>query len=198
MPDDVSMDRDPLDETADWWRLYVVGVLGLVAGVLVLLRPDHSLVTLSVITGIFVLVDGLVAIAAAVVRRDQSDSVALVLGVLGVVGGAALIRHPIAGITAVAFILGIWLLAAGAVRLVAALDAREHRGRRLAAAAVLIVSGVLIISTPDIGYTTLTLFAGIGLLAYGVAMLALGRVMHGLRRLDERPVTDADAGVVAS
>lgn len=190
MPD-VSMDRHPVDGAADWWRLYVIGVLGLVAGVVVLVRPGHSLVALSVITGIFVLADALVAIVAAVVRRDESDSVALVLGVLGVVAGAALVRHPIGSITAVAFFLGIWLLAAGVVRLVAALDAPEHRGRRIAAGAALIVSGALIVSTPHIGYTTLALFAGIGFLAYGIAMLALGRVMHGLRGLEERPGPDA-------
>lgn len=196
MHDDISMDhRDSFGEPSDSWRLYIVGALALAAGVVVLVRPGHSLVALSVVTGVFVLADALVAIAGAVVRRDETDSVALVLGVLGVVVGAALVRHPISSITAVAFFLGVWLLAAGVVRLVAALDAPEHRGRRIVAAAVLIVCGVLILSTPHIGYTTLALFAGSAFVAYGVAMLALGRVMHRLRRLGERPVPDAGAVV---
>jgi hypothetical protein len=51
--------------TWGWWLLVLVGVLGVVAGVIILAKPGSSLQTLAVIAGIFLLVDGIFELAAA-------------------------------------------------------------------------------------------------------------------------------------
>jgi uncharacterized membrane protein HdeD (DUF308 family) len=97
---DVRTTRDQLNElTWAWWLMLLVGVLGVVAGVLVLAKPSNSLATLAVICGVFALVDGILI-------EDDGFAAAL-LGILGIVIGILLIRHPIHGVTAVALLVGI-------------------------------------------------------------------------------------------
>ena len=105
------------------------------------------------------------------------------LGVLSVVVGLLLIRHPIQGVTAVALLLGVWLVAAGVVRLIGAFEDPEHRGRRIVSAAVLGVAGVIIVASPHIGYATLALIAGLGFIAYGLSLLVLGWSLRVVREL---------------
>jgi uncharacterized membrane protein HdeD (DUF308 family) len=63
-----------------------------------------------------VLIDGIVAIVAPLGPDTENRGLVAILGVVRVVVGILLIRHPIAGVTAVALLLGIWLIAAAVVR----------------------------------------------------------------------------------
>jgi uncharacterized membrane protein HdeD (DUF308 family) len=176
---DSSLGSDGLHQlTSDWWVALVVGAISLAAGVIVLAKPSNSLATLAVVAGVFVLLDGIFALANALSRRTESRGLVAILGVLSVVVGTILIRHPIRGVTAIALLVGIWLIAAGVVRLVAAFEVDEHRLRRVGVALVLGIAGVVIVASPHIGYATLALIAGLGFIGYGAGMLLLGWAMH--------------------
>lgn len=182
-----ALAREVSEVTRSWWLVAVMGVLSVVAGIVVLAKPGDSLATLAVIAGIFILVDGLAELVAALATRTEGRGLVAVLGVLSVVVGLLLIRHPIHGVTAVALLLGLWLVAAGVVRLIGAFEEPEHRGRRIASALVLGVAGVVIVASPHIGYATLALVAGLGFIAYGLSLLVLGwslRVVRELARPD--------------
>src|SRR5437879_1733905 len=117
--------------TAGWWLLALIGALSIVAGVLILLKPSDSLATLAVIAGIFLLVQGILELAASLMHRAQSRGMAALLGALTLIVGVLLIRHPIQGVTAVALLLAIWLMAVGLVRSVAAFEIDQHRAWNL-------------------------------------------------------------------
>jgi uncharacterized membrane protein HdeD (DUF308 family) len=170
--------------TWGWWLALLIGALSVAAGVIVILKPSNSLATLAVIFGIFILVDGIVGLAAALSGDTQNRGLLAVLGALSVIAGVLLIRHPLGGVKAVALLLGIWLIAAGVVRFVAAFAAWEHRLWRILVALVLVIFGVVIVSSPHIGYATLAVIAGIGFISYGIGMLALGWAMHRVRRAE--------------
>jgi len=166
------------DLTMGWWLALLIGVISIVAGAIVLAKPDNSLKTLAVIAGVFVLVDGIFALAASLSRHTESRGLVAILGVLSVIVGTLLIRHPIGGIAAIALLLGIWLIAAGVVRFVLAFELPDHRWRRIAAAVVMAIAGIVIVGSPHIGYATLALIAGLGFIGYGAGMLLLGWAMH--------------------
>jgi uncharacterized membrane protein HdeD (DUF308 family) len=172
---------DPRDLTWGWWLALLIGVLSIAAGVLVLLKPSNSLETLAVILGIFILIDGLIEIAAALIGRTRNRGLLALLGVLSVIAGVLLIRHPLTGVRAVALLLGIWLIAAGLVRFISAFESPEHRLWRIGVALVLAIFGIVIVSSAHIGYATLALITGLGLICYGIGMLALAWVMHAAR-----------------
>ncbi|HEX4186614.1 MAG TPA: HdeD family acid-resistance protein [Solirubrobacteraceae bacterium] len=176
-----TLTNDDLHEsTLAWWLFIVVGLLSIAAGVVVLAKPGDSLTTLAVIAGIFVLVDGVFDLAASFSRRTANRGLAAIIGVVDIVVGVLLIRHPIGGVLAIALLIGIWLIAMGVVRMVAAFE-REHRVWNIIVALIELVAGIVIVSSPPIGFATLALLVGISFIANGVATFVLGWVMHSLR-----------------
>jgi uncharacterized membrane protein HdeD (DUF308 family) len=167
--------------TSLWWLTILVGVLGVVAGVIVLLKPSNSLATIAVVIGIFAVIDGIVSLVRAIVGDTASRGLSVLIGVLGLIVGLLLIRHPIHGVTAVAILFGIWLIAMGAIRLVLVFSAGGHRVWRAVVAIVELVAGIVIVSSPGIGITTLAILVGIALIVNGVALAAAGFVLHGAR-----------------
>ena len=170
------------EATWAWWLAVVVGLMAIVAGVIVIAKPSDSLKTLAVISGIFVLLDGVLDLIAALIGGAENRGLAAVLGVVSAIVGVLLIRHPISGVTFIALLLAVWLIAAGVVKLVVAFDAEEHRARRIVVALVLTIAGIVIAANPNIGYATLALLTGIGFICYGVAMLIVGWAMRLARR----------------
>ncbi len=176
-----------------WWLALLIGAVSIVAGIIVILKPSNSLSTLAVIFGIFILIDGIVELVAALSGDTQNRGLLGVLGALSVIAGVLLIRHPLGGVKAVALLLGIWLIAAGVVRLVAALAFPGNRLWRTLVAVVLGIFGVVIVSSPHIGYATLALIAGICFISYGLGMLAVGWTMHAIRHGAVPSESDASA-----
>jgi len=173
--------------TGGWWLLLLVGVLSIAAGVIVLFKPGDSLATLAVIAGIFLLVDGILELAASLMHGTQSRGSLALLGVLTAIVGVLLIRHPIGGIAAVALLIGIWLIAVGVVRVIAAFEVDENRGWNIFAGALELLAGIVIVSDPNIGFATLALLVGIGFILNGLGMLAVGWSLHTLRGAAEAP-----------
>ena len=162
-----------------WVLGLVLGLLSIAVGVVVLLEPDHSLPTLAVITGIFMLVDGLVGIALVLLVAREERAFIAVLAVLDIVIGTLLIRHPVRGVEVIALLLGIWLIATGLVRALAgAMD--EPRVWRIVSGLILLIAGVVIVANPDIGYGTLAVISGIGFVGYGIALIVTELDRHYL------------------
>jgi uncharacterized membrane protein HdeD (DUF308 family) len=168
--------------TTGWWLLLVVGALSVVAGVIILFKPSDSLATLAVVAGIFVLVQGIMELVASFSRRTQNRGLVAVVGVLSAIVGILLIRHPIAGVAAIALFIGIWLVAVGVVRLVVAFDEPAQRTWNFVVGALEIIAGVVIVASPDIGFATLALLVGIAFIVNGIGLLGLGSALHNLRR----------------
>ena len=180
MSDDIEAPRDAMTEVARaWWLLVVVGVASAVAGVILVTKPSNSLATLAVIVGIFLLIDGIVELVSSFGRPAEGRAVAVIVGLLGVIIGIILIRHPTHAVTAIGLLIGIWLVAAGVLRL---LRAVVVPGLLQAAIAVVeIVVGIVIVSDPHIGYATLAVLTGIWLILNGAGMIAAGLLVRKAR-----------------
>jgi len=157
-----------------WWTWFVAGLVTLGVGVLVLLEPGNSLKALAVIAGLYLLLDSVMAFVTTMGRDNEHRELTLLHAVLSLVIGLVLVRHPIETITAIAMLIGIWLIAVGAVRLVGVARDRQNAGPRLAIALVQLVGGIVIVANPNIGYGTLALIAGISLTLQGIGMIVLG------------------------
>lgn len=167
--------------TWGWWLLLLIGLVGVVAGVIILFKPSESLATLAVIAGIFLLLDGILELIDSVLRETPNRGLVALVGVLSAIIGVLLIRHPVGGVTAVALLIGIWLIAVGVIRFVTAFEEYENRGWHALAGAVELIAGIVIVANPDIGYTTLAILVGIAFILNGLAMAVLGWGMHKAR-----------------
>lgn len=166
-----------------WWVTLLVGVLSVIAGIILVFKPSNSLATLAVIFGIFLLIDGIGELIASLVGAVENRALAAIVGVLGVVVGIALIRHPFHGVAAIGLLIGIWLVAAGVVRLVRELVVGTRPVLGVLIALLEVFVGIAIVADPHIGYATLAVLTGIWLIFSGIGTVALGvairRELHG-------------------
>jgi len=174
-----------------WWLLLVAGLLGIAAGIIVLVQPEISLATLAVLAGIFLLVDAIFEIAAAIAGSVPGRGMLALVGVLSAIVGVLLIRHPINGVVAIALLLGLWLITIGVVRAMAAFEVREHRGWNLLLAAFEVIAGIVIVSSPDIGVATLAVLVGISFIVRGLGMCMVAWALHSAKDALDIPPTAA-------
>lgn len=172
---DIAGEREA-EPRLPWWLFLLVGAASVAAGAILVAKPSHSLATLAVVFGIFLLVDGLVELISSFGREEGSRALAAIVGLLAIVVGILLIRHPTHAVSAIGLLIGIWLIASGVLRL---LRAGVTGGLLRAAIAVLeIIVGIVVVSDPHIGYATLAILLGIWLIINGLAWIALGFVVR--------------------
>ena len=153
-----------------WWILALLGLLGIVAGVIVLAVPKISLSTLAVLTGIFFLIDGIVEVTSALVDAEENRALMAIFGAVTAIVGVILIRHPTHALTAIALLVGLWLLVAGLLRLIRTFSHHGARGASFALAALEMIAGIVIVSSPGIGLATLALLIGISFIVRGIML----------------------------
>ena len=118
---------DPREAAGAWWMFAIGGLIGIAAGVIVLVEPSISLATLAVIAGIFLLVDGIIELVWSLVNSVENRALTAIFGVVSAVIGVVLIRHPTGSVVVIALLLGLWLVIAGLLRLITALAVPRGR-----------------------------------------------------------------------
>jgi uncharacterized membrane protein HdeD (DUF308 family) len=174
-----------------WWLLLLVGLLCAAAGVIVLVQPDISLATLAVVAGIFLLIDGVYDVIVAIADRTEGSGMLALVGVISAIVGIILVRHPTGSVVAIALLLGIWLVCIGVVRLIRAFALVEYRGWNLLVAFVEIIAGIVIVSSPGIGVTTLAILVGIAFIVRGIGLCAAAWVLRAVRHGADAPTSAA-------
>ena len=173
----VEIRDERVDEpTFAWWLFLLVGLISVVAGGILVAKPSHSLATLAVVMGIFLLIDGIIELVMSLGHSEANRALAAIVGVLTIIIGILLIRHPTGAVSAIGLIIGIWLVAAGVTRLLRTIATGGLL--RLAIAVLEIVVGVVVVSDPRIGYATLAILVGIWLIVNGLAWIGLGFVVR--------------------
>jgi uncharacterized membrane protein HdeD (DUF308 family) len=173
---------EPQEAARMWWLLGLLGLASVAAGIVLVLRPSNSLQTLAVVFGIFLVLDGIVALLSSLAAHTEHRALAAIIGVLGIVVGIALIRHPLHGVNAIGLLIGLWLVAGGAVRVVRALTMSARPVLQLMLAVLELIVGIVIVSDPHIGYTALAVITGIWLILNGIGTAALGFTLHAADR----------------
>ena len=168
--------------TSFWWLFVLFGVVTLGVGVFFVVSPHETLSTFTVIAGIFLLVDGVLALLASIFNKGDGRGLLALIGVLSVLAGLVLIKKPFDTLVVFTLIVGVWFVAAGIVRLVVALGSPEARGGNIVTAILDLIAGVVILSWPDLGLATLAVIIGIVLILRGVFFIASG---WQLRKLND-------------
>ena len=178
----VSSSESASDARVLSWFLIVVGLLTLAVGVFFVASPHETLKVFTVIGGILLLVDGLLAIIGALVGVSESRGLLAMVGVLSVIAGVVLIKKPFQTLLVLVVILGIWLVVVGVARFVSAFSRREDRGVNIFVAIVDVIAGIVILSWPKPSLATLAVIFGIVLIIRGALFVYAGWLAHKLGR----------------
>ncbi len=162
-----------------WWILVLRGVLALVLGVLALFVPGVTALALALLFGAYALIDGIVAIVAAVrmSRAGGSWGWLLAEGIAGVVFGLAALAFPGITLLFLIYIVAAWAIVTGLTGISTAWRVREHiKGEWLwiVAGLLSIAFGCLVFFEPAYGlFAVVYTFAFYAILT-GVTFVGLG------------------------
>jgi uncharacterized membrane protein HdeD (DUF308 family) len=161
-----------------WWMILLRGLVAILFGIMVLAQPGISLVSLVIVFGAFVLVDGATNVITALGGRREHEHwwVLLFAGLAGIVLGVLTFVNP--GITALAllFYIAVWALVTGFMQIVAAIRLRKEIEGELwlgLAGLASVVFGTILIARPGAGALAVLWLIGVYAVAYGVLLLLL-------------------------
>jgi uncharacterized membrane protein HdeD (DUF308 family) len=169
-----------------WWALALRGVFAVLFGLLTFFMPGITLLTLVLLFGAYVLLDGIFDIVAAI--RSPSHHWALILeGIVGIIAGILTFTWP--GITAMVllYLVAFWAIFTGVLEIVAGIRLREV----LTGEIWLILMGVLsllfglfILIFPGAGALALLFWIGAYALVFGFMLIVLAFRLRGFRELE--------------
>lgn len=170
-----------------WWYPVVRGVIAVALGAVVMANPTASVVFLVRLLGVFVIVDGVVAVVDGVRQRGVEGGGStwrLVTGVLGLVVGAVLLFWPGATVGVLTIIVGIWAVVGGVLAALAAFGIRSVPGSGwqwgLFWGLVTVVFGLVLMFAPDKSVAVLAWIIGLYAVLSGVILVIAGFVVRSL------------------
>ena len=175
----------------NWWAIALRGVIGILFGIVAFALPGATMLSLVLLFSAYMLVDGVLAIVAAVraARKHERWGLLVLEGVVDI--ATAVIAFAWPGITVLAFVLLVaaWAIISGGLMLAAAwrLNADHGRWWLVLGGVASLVYGVLLIVAPMIGAVVLTWWIGAYALVFGAALLVLAFRLRAHK--DDHPAT---------
>lgn len=177
----------------NWWALGLRGAVAVLFGLVALLHPTIGFVALVALVGAWLLVDGVLAVVAAVVGTERRVRwwPLLAEGGTGIAAGAAAYLLPGLTVSALLYIVAAWAGLTGAFRVIAALRVRhaiEGEWLLMASGVLSLLFGALLATSPATGVVTLALGVGVFALLEGLMLLVLAARLYDEWRTYGSPV----------
>ncbi|GAA1695774.1 HdeD family acid-resistance protein [Fodinicola feengrottensis] len=171
-----------------WPMVGLRGLLAVLFGVVALVWPTISILTLAVLFGAYVLVDGISAIVHAFQHGATTARWGYVgLGALGIVAGILALLWPGLTVLVLVTLVGIWAVVTGVLEIAAALSMRRVVGSAsvlvIVVGALSVLAGILILVQPLAGAYGIALIIGAYAVIYGIALIALAWRLRAARKV---------------
>ena len=173
--------------TTRWWVVLLRGICAVVFGILALIWPGLTLLTLVLLYGAYALVDGVLSIAWGVAGRAAPHPwwVMILVGLLGVAAGIVTFLYP--GITAIvllaiiafaALVRGVFEIAAG-IRL-----RKEIEGEfwLILGGVLSIVFGIFLLLRPGVGALAMVWLIGSYAIVFGMVAIILAFRLRAVQK----------------
>lgn len=160
-----------------WKLLLTAGIISTVLGAIAIIVPPLASVTITYLVGILLLIGAVAYVAEAISRGSTGHRIwSALLAVLYVFAGVWLIINPVSGTITLTWILAIFFLLIGVLRLIAGIASRgkvPNAGWTIVNGVLSIVIAVLVIGDlPSSAAWAIGLLVGIQLLFDGFALIA--------------------------
>jgi uncharacterized membrane protein HdeD (DUF308 family) len=162
----------------NWGWIALRGVAALVFGLLTLLYPKITMVTLVLLFGAYALVDGVFSVISAITnRRSEPHWVALLIGGLAGIGiGIITFFTPRITATILLFFIAAWAIVTGIAQIAAGIRLRKvitGEWLLILSGVLSVVFGILLVLAPGAGALAVTLWIGAYAVALGILLIAL-------------------------
>jgi uncharacterized membrane protein HdeD (DUF308 family) len=160
----------------NWWLFTLRGVLGIIFGILALIFPGPTILSLVLLFSAYMLVDGIFGIISAVraIRRKEDRWGLLIFeGLLDIATGVVAFLWPALTVVAFVWLIAAWAIVSGGLMTAAGFRLNIEHGRwwLVLGGLLSLAYGVLLIITPLIGAVVFTWWLGAYALVFGVALV---------------------------
>jgi uncharacterized membrane protein HdeD (DUF308 family) len=158
-----------------WWLILLRGLVSILFGVLAFVWPGLTLVTLVLFYGAFMLIDGVLALAHAIMGGNVGSRWWLALvGVAGIVAGALTFMWP--GLTALLllFFIAGWAIALGVFQIIGAIRLRkeiDNEWTLILSGVISVLFGAILLVAPGAGALGLIWAIGSFAIVFGILMV---------------------------
>jgi uncharacterized membrane protein HdeD (DUF308 family) len=157
---------------------YSIGFISLVAGLVLLFRPDRELQIIAIILGFLFVVSGFSQVAEAVTthRKGSYWGLLVIRGLINFGIGLALIFWTGATLTAIIWLVGLDFVITGILAIIVSFMIGKDggRGSLLIEGLITIAIGIVIMAWPEATKNVLGVVIGIGLTLLGLLFLFSG------------------------
>jgi len=179
----VISDQDTLAAllAENWWAIALRGVLGIVFGLIALLLPGATMLSLVLLFAAYTFVDGLFGLISALRAARQHGRWGYLTfeAMVNIATAAIALLWP--GITVVAFVLlvAFWAILSGVLMLGAAFELHDGRAWLILGGLASVIYGGLLIAAPLLGAVVLTWWIGAYAIVFGFSLLVLAFRLRG-------------------
>jgi uncharacterized membrane protein HdeD (DUF308 family) len=161
----------------NWWALALRGLFAILFGIVALVLPGAVLISLALLFAAYLLVDGVLAIVAAIraAQRHERWGLLLAEGVVDILVGVVALLFPVGAVLAFVLMTAAWALVTGVLLIVAAAKLHRAHGRAwmVLSGVISVLFGMALVAAPLVGAVVLTWwFAGYAI-AFGVLLIVL-------------------------
>jgi uncharacterized membrane protein HdeD (DUF308 family) len=158
-----------------WWVFLLQGFAGIIIGLMLITEPGATLVALTTVLGFYWLITGVLALVQVFVDRATPWIWSLLAGLVGILAGLFVLRHPLVAAltvpTVLVIILGIQGLVIGAVQIIGGFKGGGIGPFILGA--IIILVGILLLGSPLAAALAVPLVFGVLLLIQGAGLMIL-------------------------
>ena len=169
----------------NWWAVALRGLAASLFGLLTIFLPGVTLVTLILLFGAYVLVDG-VFNAIAAFRSASHHWALLIEGLIGILAGIVTFAWPAMTAIALLYLIAFWAILTGAFEIAAGIRLRNviaNEWALILMGALSLLFGVFILFAPGAGALAIVLWIGVYALIFGILLLALAFRLRGFRHV---------------
>ena len=159
-----------------WWLLLVCGILCAICGIVVFCNPVKSYITISIVFGAVMLINGIVELVTAVTSRNLFllRGYNIMGGMLDLFIGLFLCSFPKLTLNLLPIILGVWLLYHSFMIMGLGSDLKAIRtpgsGLMLAGGIIMLVVAILALFSNSFGTNLVVILTGIAFLVFGIIL----------------------------
>lgn len=153
-----------------WPVAMFIGLVTIAVGVIVMVWPGETLTVLSVLFGIQLLLFGIFRLINAFSSETLAPGLTGFVGLLSMICGVVVIRHPFEAVAVLAVVLGVVWIVGGTIDVIGSMADHSLSDRGLAAVLgiISIIAGIVVVSWPAPTVTVVAWIAGIYLVGFGL------------------------------
>ncbi len=176
-----------LRETLNYWWVYLVkGILAICFAVLALTMPDKTVVLLSVLFGLYLVIDGIISAVFALfsIGKGKNWGMPLLQGIVELLIGILVLNYPQATVGFVLFLVALWLIMSGIIMLIMGIKVRDESEEEwllMAYGIIALFLGIILMANPQASVLFLTVMFGISALVSGIVSVSFAFKVRELK-----------------